>query len=103
MQAELQTSMQEREEWLTDIQCLRAKERRLYEDGARLKAELERCAAELEGLRCRNGQLEKDNAELTEQNVQVRRTWKGHWKHGAHGKCHWGFIFQITSGCVHTC
>ena len=71
-QAELQSSMQEREEWLTDIQCLRAKERRLYEDSSRLKADLERCTAELEGLRCRNAQLEKDNAELTEQNVQVR-------------------------------
>ena len=70
-QAELQTSMQEREEWLSDIQSLRVKERKMYDDNIKLKAELEKAVAELDTLRARNNLLEKDNALLTEQNVQV--------------------------------
>lgn len=63
--------MQEREEWLSDIQSLRVKERKMYDETIKLKADLDKTVAELDTLRARNNLLETDNATLTEQNIQV--------------------------------
>lgn len=65
--------MMERQECLRAMQVLREKEQQATEQSFQMKEELEKNLQERASMTSRMEQLEKENAKLTQENIQARR------------------------------